>query len=116
MNRRLLFPIRHRAYATAFREVIYDERKWELAAEAHRRYDLKRWGILLEVVQNLEYRFWKPNENIRPWHVLLPIPLTELQLNPKLLESDPTNKVIDNSSRISSFFHPEVEIYFRPLF
>ncbi|MFD0835662.1 RagB/SusD family nutrient uptake outer membrane protein [Mariniflexile aquimaris] len=96
--------IRERAYATVaeaeaikglnqqqFRQAIYNERKWELAGECMRRYDLIRWGILLDVVQNLEYRFWKPNENIRAWHVLLPIPLQELQLNPKLLESDPTN-------------------------
>ena len=98
-----IHAIRQRAYETQaeweltglnqqqFREAIYDERKWELAGEAHRRYDLIRWGILLDVVQNLEYRFWKPNENIRPYHVLLPIPLQELELNPALLESDPTN-------------------------
>jgi hypothetical protein len=98
-----IHPIRQRAYATqaewelvglnqqTFREAIYDERKWELAAEAHRRYDLIRWGILLDVVQNLEYRFWEPNVNIRPYHVLLPIPLQELEQNPALLESDPTN-------------------------
>ncbi|WJJ97744.1 RagB/SusD family nutrient uptake outer membrane protein [Algibacter luteus] len=97
-------PIRERAYATQveaeailglsqqeFREAIYDERKWELAGECTRRYDLIRWGILLDVVQNLEFRFWKPNENIRPWHVKLPIPLQELENNPALLESDPTN-------------------------
>ncbi|WP_200979930.1 RagB/SusD family nutrient uptake outer membrane protein [Echinicola sp. 20G] len=95
--------VRERAYATRdewelkglsqqeFREVIYDERKWELAGELHRRYDLIRWGILLDVVKNLEYRFWKPNENIKPYHTLLPIPLQELQTNPILLESDPTN-------------------------
>jgi hypothetical protein len=76
---------------TGFREAMYDERKWELAGEAHRRYDLIRWGILLDVVQNLEYRFWTPNTNIRPYHVKLPIPLQELELNPALLESDPTN-------------------------
>lgn len=98
-----IHPIRQRAYATQaeweltglsqqqFREAIYDERKWELAGEGMRRYDLIRWGILLDVVKNLEYRFWKPNENIQPRHVLLPIPLTELQLNPNLLTSDPTN-------------------------
>ncbi|WP_158837346.1 RagB/SusD family nutrient uptake outer membrane protein [Polaribacter sp. L3A8] len=95
--------IRERAFVTkveselkglsqqSFREAIYDERKWELAGEANRRYDLIRWGILLDVVQNLEYRFWKPNENIKPYHVKLPIPLQELQLNPTLLEFDPTN-------------------------
>ncbi|WP_282122049.1 RagB/SusD family nutrient uptake outer membrane protein [Algibacter mikhailovii] len=96
--------IRERAYETQeeaeailglnqqqFREAIYDERKWELAGECHRRYDLIRWGILLDVVQNLEYRFWKPNENIRPWHVKLPIPLQELENNPQLLADDPTN-------------------------
>ena len=98
-----IHAIRQRAYATQaewelsglsqqqFREAIYDERKWELAGEAHRRYDLIRWGILLDVVQNLEYRFWTPNLNIQPYHVLLPIPLQELELNPALLESDPTN-------------------------
>ena len=98
-----IHPIRQRAFETQaeweltglnqqqFREAIYDERKWELAGEAHRRYDLIRWGILLDVVQNLEYRFWKPNENIRPYHVLLPIPLQELELNSALLDSDPTN-------------------------
>ncbi|WP_299057371.1 RagB/SusD family nutrient uptake outer membrane protein [uncultured Polaribacter sp.] len=96
--------VRERAFATVaeaeairglsqqgFREAIYDERKWELAGEAHRRYDLIRWGILLDVVQNLEYRFWTPNTNIRPYHTKLPIPLQELELNPALLESDPTN-------------------------
>ena len=96
--------IRERAFATQaeaeailgldqqqFREAIYDERKWELAGEAHRRYDLVRWGILLDVVQNLEFRFWNPADNIRPWHVKLPIPLQELTNNPALLESDPTN-------------------------
>jgi hypothetical protein len=96
--------IRERAYTTileaeaikglgqqGFREAIYNERKWELAGECTRRYDLIRWGILLEVVKNLEYRFWTPNLNIKAYHVLLPIPLQELQLNPKLLEFDPTN-------------------------
>ena len=96
--------IRERAYATVaeaeaikglsqqeFREAIYDERKWELAGECMRRYDLIRWGILLDVVQDLEYRFWDPASNIKTWHVKLPIPLQELQTNPNLLKSDPTN-------------------------
>lgn len=75
----------------AFREAIYDERKWELGGEGHRRMDLIRWGILLDVVKNTEYRVYDPAPNIQPYHVLLPIPVEELRLNPALLESDPTN-------------------------
>ncbi|TNJ44978.1 RagB/SusD family nutrient uptake outer membrane protein [Tamlana fucoidanivorans] len=98
-----IHEIRKRAYATQaewelsglsqqeFREAIYDERKWELAGEAWRRYDLIRWGILFDVVEDLEYRFWNPAGNIRSWHVKLPIPLQELINNPALLDSDPTN-------------------------
>lgn len=73
------------------REAIYDERKWELGGEGHRRLDLIRWGILLDVVRNTEYRVYNPAANIQPYHVLLPIPVEELRLNPALLESDPTN-------------------------
>jgi hypothetical protein len=96
--------VRERAFATqveaeailgldqqGFREAIYDERKWELTGEAHRRYDLIRWGILFDVVENIEPYFWDPAANIESWHVKLPIPLQELEVNPALLESDPTN-------------------------
>lgn len=74
-----------------FREAIYNERRWELGGEGHRRLDLIRWGILLDVVRNTEYRVYNPAANIQPHHVLLPIPVEELRLNPALLESDPTN-------------------------
>lgn len=98
-----IHPIRQRAYATQaewelvglsqqeFRETIYDERKWELAAEATRRYDLIRWGIYLNVVRNAEFKTYSPNLNIKDYHILLPIPLNEIQLNPNLLKSDPSN-------------------------
>ena len=74
-----------------FRQAIYDERKWELAGENHRRMDLIRWGILLETVASTEYRIYDPAKNITAKNVLLPIPATELQLNPNLLTDDPTN-------------------------
>jgi hypothetical protein len=74
-----------------FRLAMYDERKWELAAEGERRMDLIRWGILLDVVKNTEYRVYDPAPNIKPRHVLLPIPTEEFILNPALLDSDPTN-------------------------
>ncbi|MUH37655.1 RagB/SusD family nutrient uptake outer membrane protein [Zobellia amurskyensis] len=75
-----------------FREAMYDERKFELSAEGHRRMDLIRWGILLETVQTVQHRAWNnPGANIQPYHVLLPVPQNQLELNPSLLESDPTN-------------------------
>ena len=94
-----IHAIRQRAYETQaewelvglnqqeFREAIYDERKWELAAEATRRYDLIRWGIYLDVVRNAEFRTYTPNTNIQDRHVLLPIPLNQLQLNPNLTQN-----------------------------
>lgn len=74
-----------------FRQAIYDERRWELGGEGHRRMDLIRWGILEDVIKSTEYRIWDPAANIRPYHVLLPIPPEEFNLNPALLESDPSN-------------------------
>ena len=75
-----------------FRTSMYDERKWELCAEQHRRVDLIRWGILEQTVKNTTYRKWNNGPaNIKPKHVKYPIPLNEILRNPKLLESDPTN-------------------------
>ncbi|MCR9063488.1 MAG: RagB/SusD family nutrient uptake outer membrane protein [Cytophagales bacterium] len=76
---------------TELRQAIRDEYKWELAGESERRYDLIRWGILVETVQNADYGIFKGNENIKPHMVKLPIPAEEIVLNPALLDSDPTN-------------------------
>mgnify|MGYP001170597221 FL=1 len=76
----------------SFRTSMYDERKWELCAEQHRRVDLIRWGILEQTVKNTTYRKWNNGPaNIQPKHVKYPIPLNEILRNPKLLESDPSN-------------------------
>lgn len=74
-----------------FRQAIYDERRWELAGEFHRRMDLIRWGILVDVVKNTKTCTYNPAANIMPHHVLFPIPEEEILLNPNLLTTDPTN-------------------------
>lgn len=76
-----------------FRQDLRNERAWELMGEDHRRIDLVRWGILVETIQNTAYNpsFAQAPTNVRPHHVLFPIPLEQIELNPALLESDPTN-------------------------
>ncbi|AWW00141.1 RagB/SusD family nutrient uptake outer membrane protein [Arcticibacterium luteifluviistationis] len=93
--------IRRRAYGTdspvaaadqsGIRTAIQDELKWELAGESERRYDLVRWGILVETVRNSSYGIFKGPENIKDYMVKLPIPQEEIDLNPNLLESDASN-------------------------
>ena len=76
-----------------FRLAIRDERAFELMGEDHRRLDLIRWGILVETVQNTEYvpAFREAPNNVKAHHALFPITLESFELNPALLESDPTN-------------------------
>ncbi|MDR0413097.1 MAG: RagB/SusD family nutrient uptake outer membrane protein [Dysgonamonadaceae bacterium] len=66
---------------------IQHERRVELAMEGHRWYDLKRWGILAEVMNH--YRATTRPQiavHIDPFikgkHELFPIPLHERDLNP----------------------------------
>ena len=73
------------------RLAMMDERKFELFAEGH-KVDLIRWGILIETVRNTAVtRHAQGAGNIQAKHVKYPIPLNEIQTNPGLLDSDPTN-------------------------
>src|SRR5690606_20030492 len=76
-----------------FRQAVRDERKRELMDENQRKSDMVRWGILVENIQNSEFNpsFTEAANNIKPYHVLYPVPIEEFELNPALLESDPTN-------------------------
>ena len=63
------------------RQAIYDERKWELGLEGHRFYDLVRWGIAGEVIRGLGRPF---TDGV---HEIMPIPLSELDLNQNLTQN-----------------------------
>jgi len=68
---------------TELLEAIYQERRVELFAEQGLRWmDLKRTGRATEVMAPI-----KPNW--QDTHVLLPIPESELEINPKLLPQNP---------------------------
>jgi len=64
---------------------IQHERRVELAMEGHRWFDLKRWGILGDVMNNYE-KVTKPQIStymspfVKGKHELFPIPLQELDL------------------------------------
>ncbi len=74
------------------REAIRHERRVELAMEGQRFFDLVRWGIAEQVMNN-----YKNNESatvnahIMPFvagkHELFPIPEVEINLNPKLVQN-----------------------------
>lgn len=63
-----------------FRESVYQERSWELCFEGHRRWDLLRTGRYIARMQKLgivaEQR-----------HLLYPIPVQEIDVNPALAQN-----------------------------
>ncbi|MCG6187642.1 RagB/SusD family nutrient uptake outer membrane protein [Maribellus maritimus] len=72
-----------------FREAIMDERKWELGGEGYRRWDLNRWGKLVEAVQSSADANPIGAANVKVHHILFPIPDVELEKNPNLLPNNP---------------------------
>ena len=56
------------------REIIYHERRVELAMEQHRWFDLARWGRIADVMAPLKTHF------VSTKNILLPIPQTEIDL------------------------------------
>ncbi len=76
-----------------FRQAVRQERRWELAFESKRLFDLRRWGILVETIKN---RATLPDatqediiraQQITVNHNLFPIPFYEIQRNPKLWQN-----------------------------
>lgn len=65
------------------REIIYDERRVELAMEQNRWFDLARWGRIDDVMDPLIPNF-DPSK-----HTLLPIPQTEVDLTGGIVTQNP---------------------------
>ena len=67
-----------------FRQAIQNERYREFVTEGNRWFDLKRWHILVKTIKekvpadDLKYK------NISPRNYYLPVPETQIVLNPKL--------------------------------
>ncbi len=76
-----------------FRRAIRQERRWEFCFEGKRLFDLRRWGILVEtfkaraLVANPTPQDMIRATNIELKHNLYPIPLSEIQRNPKLKQN-----------------------------
>ncbi len=65
----------------AFREAVWEERRMELCFEGHHRWDLLRTGRFVEVLK-------ASGRDATTKHELLPIPLLEIQANPKLSQNN----------------------------
>ena len=61
------------------REIIYHERRVELAMEQHRWFDLARWGRIADVMSPLKPGFTAPK------NLLLPVPQSEVDLTNNIL-------------------------------
>lgn len=83
----------------AFRNFLRDERSRELGFESLRKFDLIRWGIFLDRMEEVrsvmtaeisanQYFYTRPYVNVKHKNLLWPIPEKELALN-KLLEQNP---------------------------
>ena len=77
-----------------FRTALYWERGFELSFEGQRKFDLIRWGVLAEALKLFGEQSSVNQKENKPYpaylnfvkgkHELLPIPLAEIQSNPKL--------------------------------
>lgn len=64
-------------------QALQQERQWELQVEQDFRWtDLKRWGLLESVIQDVKPGVWKPRS------ARLPIPQVEINNNKQLLQNE----------------------------
>ncbi len=70
---------------TAIRQQIMKERAIEFVGEFQRKWDLDRWGTLVDAVKSVAEDNPKGAQNVKPTHVVFPIPDAEILKNPNLL-------------------------------
>lgn len=70
-----------------FRQAVRDERLHELSFEFQNRWDLNRWGTLVQAVQADSVSNPAGAANVRPYHMLCPIPSQEILLNSALTQN-----------------------------
>lgn len=66
--------------AQAFKTAVWRERKYELAFENDRWFDMKRTGELLTSPQLIA-------KGVKPYNIVLPLPQSELDVNPNLKQN-----------------------------
>lgn len=79
---------------TQFRTALREERRLELAFENQRWFDLKRWGIAVETVneyllerENTFYATYGYVNPIDEWQTMLPVPLSVININPDVAQN-----------------------------
>lgn len=69
------------------REVIMEERAREFVGEFQRKWDLSRWGKLVEAIQKIAVDSEDGAKNVQPHHALFPIPYDEIVKNDNLIQN-----------------------------
>ena len=69
------------------RSAILAERAQELAFESDRRYDLQRWGVYLQAMNQIGLSKQMINKNRDPRTLLVPLPVAEVLANPSVTQN-----------------------------
>jgi len=72
---------------TALRQFIMDERAREFVGEFQRKWDLARWGKLVDDIQLIAGENPNGAKNVKAFNALFPIPYDEISKNPKLTQN-----------------------------
>lgn len=75
--------------ATSMSDAVLKERRLELAFEGHRWFDLVRTGQVFEIMNTLNSRDVGrlPMDEVTEFNVLLPLPQSQIDINPNLIQN-----------------------------